>query len=121
MDCPARQLLTPPACAYQGGKSPALLTDIACDEVRLLEAILRQDPASFTAKAFHNDPSVCGTWAETETGFYLLHVARRRLEYPALKRAAKSLGIERVPDAVDHFGLDRERIEKLVESRLAGA
>ena len=27
-----------------------------------------------------NDPSVCGTWAETETGYYLLHVARRRLE-----------------------------------------
>ena len=28
----------------------------------------------------HNDPSICGTWAETETGFYLLHVAwiRRR-------------------------------------------
>ncbi|MEE8172966.1 MAG: terminase [Alphaproteobacteria bacterium] len=68
-----------------------------------------------------NDPSVCGTWAETETGFYLLHVARRRLEYPGLKRAAKSLVIERVPDAVKRFGLDRERIEKLIEARLGGA
>lgn len=29
--------------------------------------------------------------------------------------------IERVPDAIARFGLDRERIEKLVESRLAGA
>ena len=29
--------------------------------------------------------------------------------------------IERVSDAIARFGLDRERIEKLVESRLAGA
>ena len=48
----------------------------------------------------HNDPSVCGTWAETETGFYLLHVARRRLEYPGLKRAAKSLAACWSPDAI---------------------
>ena len=47
-----------------------------------------------------NDPSVCGTWAETETGFYLLHVARRRLEYPALKRAAMSLAAKWSPDAI---------------------
>ena len=47
-----------------------------------------------------NDPSVCGTWAETETGFYLLHVARRRLEYPALKRAAKNLAAKYSPDAI---------------------
>ena len=47
-----------------------------------------------------NDPSVCGTWAETETGFYLLHVARRRLEYPALKRAAMSLAALWSPDAI---------------------
>ena len=47
-----------------------------------------------------NDPSVCGTWAETESGFYLLHVARRRLEYPALKRAAMSLAAKWSPDAI---------------------
>ncbi|MFP6730992.1 MAG: phage terminase large subunit [Alphaproteobacteria bacterium] len=47
-----------------------------------------------------NDPSVCGTWAETETGFYLLHVSRRRLEYPALKRTAKSLAEKWTPDAI---------------------
>ncbi|MCH7870678.1 MAG: hypothetical protein IID33_03160 [Planctomycetes bacterium] len=29
--------------------------------------------------------------------------------------------IERVPDALKRFGLDRERIEKLVEARLGGA
>ena len=35
--------------------------------------------------------------------------------------ALAKLVIERVPDAVDHFGLDRERIKKLVEAHLAGA
>ncbi len=29
--------------------------------------------------------------------------------------------IERVPDALKRFGLDRQRIEKLVEARLGGA
>ncbi|MFQ5783598.1 MAG: phage terminase large subunit [Alphaproteobacteria bacterium] len=47
-----------------------------------------------------NDPSVCGTWAETETGYYLLDVVRRRMEYPDLKRAAKSLAAKWRPDAV---------------------
>lgn len=47
-----------------------------------------------------NDPAVCGTWAETETGFYLLEVVRRRMEYPELKRTAKSLAGKWAPDAV---------------------
>ena len=47
-----------------------------------------------------NDPAVCGTWAETETGYYLLDVVRRRMEYPELKRAAKSLAKKWRPDAV---------------------
>ena len=29
--------------------------------------------------------------------------------------------IERVPDALNRFGLDREGIEKLIEARLGGA
>ncbi|MCH9020472.1 MAG: phage terminase large subunit [Proteobacteria bacterium] len=47
-----------------------------------------------------NDPSVCGTWAETETGYYLLEVVCRRMEYPALKRAARSLAGKWNPDAI---------------------
>jgi predicted phage terminase large subunit-like protein len=38
-----------------------------------------------------NDYSVCTTWGETLTGIYLLDVFRKRMEYPELKRAAKSL------------------------------
>ena len=47
-----------------------------------------------------NDPSVCGTWAETETGYYLLDVVRRRMEYPELKRTAKGLAGKWGADAV---------------------
>ena len=61
--------------------------------------IVQSWDTAFKAGA-HNDPSVCGTWAETETGFYLLHVARRRLEYPGLKRAAESLAAKWTPDAI---------------------
>jgi predicted phage terminase large subunit-like protein len=34
-----------------------------------------------------NDFSVCTTWGEKDKHFYLLHVFRRRMEYPDLKRA----------------------------------
>ena len=34
---------------------------------------------------------------------------------------ASNYVIERVPDALNHFGLDREGIEKLIEARLGGA
>jgi predicted phage terminase large subunit-like protein len=34
-----------------------------------------------------NDYSVCTTWMQTKTGFYLLDVLRRRMEFPDLKRA----------------------------------
>jgi predicted phage terminase large subunit-like protein len=34
-----------------------------------------------------NDYSVCTTWGEKDKHFYLLHVFRRRMEYPDLKRA----------------------------------
>ncbi len=36
-----------------------------------------------------NDFSVCTTWGEKDNHFYLLHVFRRRMEYPDLKRAVK--------------------------------
>lgn len=36
-----------------------------------------------------NDYSVCTTWGEKDNHFYLLHVFRRRMEYPDLKRAVK--------------------------------
>lgn len=40
-----------------------------------------------------NAPSVCSTFLITRTGYYLLHVFRQRLEYPALKRMVKSLAL----------------------------
>lgn len=48
----------------------------------------------------HNDPSVCGVWAETATGWHLMDVIRRRLDYPALKRLAVELAAAWRPAAV---------------------
>lgn len=47
-----------------------------------------------------NDPSVCTVWGETKQGFYLLDVFRKRLQYPELKRAVKSMAEKWKPDAV---------------------
>jgi len=43
------------------------------------------DTAFKTGKS--SDYSVCTTWGETELGFFLLDVWRRRVEFPELKRA----------------------------------
>ena len=47
-----------------------------------------------------NDPSVCTTWGETATEFFLLHVFRDRIEWPALRRTAESLAERWKPHAV---------------------
>ena len=47
-----------------------------------------------------NDPSACTTWGETRQGWYLLHVFKDRLEYPALKRAVASLAGQWRPHAI---------------------
>jgi predicted phage terminase large subunit-like protein len=40
-----------------------------------------------------SDYSVCTTWGKKENNLYLLHVLRRRLEYPELKRAVREQAI----------------------------
>jgi len=47
-----------------------------------------------------NDPSACTTWAETKDGYYLLHAFVKHMEYPELKRQAKILADEWMPDAL---------------------
>lgn len=47
-----------------------------------------------------NAPSVCSTWLITRTAYYLLHVHRARLEYPALKRSVKSLALAYNPSSI---------------------
>ncbi|UEM08076.1 phage terminase large subunit (plasmid) [Skermanella rosea] len=41
-------------------------------------------------KAEHNDPSCCTTWGVTRTGYHLLDVFCKRMEYPELKRTVIS-------------------------------
>jgi predicted phage terminase large subunit-like protein len=47
-----------------------------------------------------NDYSVCTTWRVVNDRYYLLHVFRKRLEYPELKRKVIELASEYKPQAV---------------------
>jgi len=47
-----------------------------------------------------NDPSVCTTWGITGNAYYLIDVFRKRLEYPALKKAVVKLYDKFHPSAV---------------------
>lgn len=47
-----------------------------------------------------NDYSVCTTWGETDTAYYLLHVWRERVAFPALVAAAKQLAESWSPNVV---------------------
>lgn len=47
-----------------------------------------------------NDPSVCTTWLITDRGRYLVYVLRERMEYPALRKAAKEQAETWAPHAI---------------------
>jgi predicted phage terminase large subunit-like protein len=47
-----------------------------------------------------NDFSVCTTWAATDSGYYLLHFWRGRIEFPELKRLFVSLAEQWKPNAI---------------------
>lgn len=47
-----------------------------------------------------NDPTVCTVWGEHPTGYHLLHVFRKKLIYPDLKRAVNNMAKAWIPDVV---------------------
>lgn len=47
-----------------------------------------------------NDPSVCTTWLVTPTMVYLLHVWRKQVNFPDLKRTAINLALQWRPDFI---------------------
>lgn len=47
-----------------------------------------------------NDPSVCTTWLVATTGWYLIDVWRKQVDYPTLRRTAASLALKWKPHAV---------------------
>jgi predicted phage terminase large subunit-like protein len=47
-----------------------------------------------------NDFSVCATWLETASGYYLLDLFRDKMEYPQLKWAIKNMYAKWQPNAV---------------------
>lgn len=52
--------------------------------------IIQSWDTAFKAGA-ENDFSVCTTWGETDTGYYLIDLYKKKVEYPDLKRAAINL------------------------------
>lgn len=63
--------------------------DLADAPRRPLMTVLSVDCANKGSE--FNDFSVIQTWAVTRTGVYLLHVWRKRVDYPTLKRAVVTL------------------------------
>jgi predicted phage terminase large subunit-like protein len=61
--------------------------------------IVQSWDTSFKTSA-SNDYSCCTTWGETDTGFYLLDVWKRRVEFPELKRMVQALAETYKPHAV---------------------
>lgn len=47
-----------------------------------------------------NDYSVCTTWGETDTGFYLIDIWKDKVEFPDLKRMVISLAAKFKPNAL---------------------
>jgi predicted phage terminase large subunit-like protein len=47
-----------------------------------------------------NDYSVCTTWGQTDTGYYLLHFWRDRVEFPELKRQVAEQAAQWKPHAI---------------------
>jgi predicted phage terminase large subunit-like protein len=58
------------------------------DRSRFIRLVQSWDTAKKDSEL--NDYSVCTTWGETSTGYYLLDVFRQRLQFPDLLRAARS-------------------------------
>lgn len=65
-----------------------------------VEGIVVQSWDTANKKKQQNAPTVCSTWLITRTGYYLLHVLRERMEYPALKRTVKSQALRFRPSAI---------------------
>lgn len=64
-----------------------------------------------------SDWACCTTWGETENGFYLLDVLRAQLDYPTLKRYAKSQYAKWQPSEV--LIEDKSSGEALIQDLLA--
>jgi len=47
-----------------------------------------------------NDYSVCEVWAETSSGYYLIHIWRKKCAFPELLRAVKSLNMQWGPHEI---------------------
>lgn len=68
-----------------------------------------------------HDPSVCTTWRQAGSGYYLLDVFRQRLQFPDLRRSVESLALRDNPDVIliEDKGSGQQLIQVLkAETRL---
>ncbi len=61
--------------------------------------VIQSWDTAFKAGA-ENDYSVCTTWGDAPTGFYLLGLWRKRVEFPELKRMVAQLGEQWNPNVI---------------------
>ena len=59
-------------------------------EAPVFERIINSWDTAFK-KGEENDPSAGGVWGEADNGYYLLDVFNGTIEFPELKRVAKSM------------------------------
>jgi predicted phage terminase large subunit-like protein len=68
-----------------------------------------------------NDYSACTTWGIKDKRFYLLHVLRKRMEFPALKRAVREQSEAFNPDVIliEDKASGTQLIQELLEESLS--
>ncbi len=69
-----------------------------------------------------NDYSVCTTWGEKDGRFYLLHVFRRRMEYPDLKRAIRDQAMVHNANIIliEDKASGTQLIQEMISERMSG-
>ncbi len=69
------------------------------NELPIVKRIIQSWDTAFKTKTA-NDYSVCTTWAECDSGYYLLDVWKQKVEFPDLKRMVVSLHAKFHPNAI---------------------
>jgi predicted phage terminase large subunit-like protein len=69
-----------------------------------------------------NDHSVCTTWGIKNNQYFLIHVLRRRMAYPDLKRAVRELAQAYRPSVIliEDKASGTQLIQELIENRVQG-
>jgi predicted phage terminase large subunit-like protein len=100
------------------------------DWFRLVDTVPQRQAGDVVAQSWDtaskaeqlNDYSVCTTWLRRDKNHYLVDVYRRRLEYPALKRAVLEQAERHKPDSIliEDKGTGTSLLQELRQHHLVG-